>query len=151
MESAQARAHALGWLARREYSTHELTQKLLAKGASAAVAAEVVAGLAEQRLLSDARFIEAFVRARMQRGYGPLWIREALRQRGIDATAIEAAIDPTDPVWLSQLQVVWRKKFGGRRPATMAARASQSRFLRSRGFTADQIRRVLNSRESTEF
>lgn len=151
MESAQARAHAVAWLARREYSTHELTQKLLAKGASVAVAAEVVAALAAQRLLSDARFIEAFVRARMQRGYGPLWIREALRQRGIEASAIAAAVDPTDPAWLAQLQIVWRKKFGGRPPATMAARASQSRFLRSRGFTAEQIRRVLNSREGTDF
>lgn len=137
------RASALRLLARREHSTRELTAKLLARGFEPGPVAEIVAALAARNLVSDARFVEEFIAARLRRGSGPAKIREELRGRGITPELVSAAIAEQGPDWIAQAESVRRKRFGATPPQNYQERARQARFLQQRGFTAEQIRQAL--------
>ena len=135
-------AQAMRWLARREYSVHELGQRLVAKGHARAVVDEALAALESRGLLSDRRFAESLVRSRVEHGYGPLRIAHELRVKGVDDTLIDGVVDPDDDTWVARLEVVWKKRFGSR-PGDYREWARQARGLQSRGFTAEQVRRVI--------
>jgi len=137
----------MSWLARREYGRRELQEKLIERGCGESIAATAVAELANEGLVSDERFVEALLHARRARGYGPLYIRRELEEKGIGREAIGRWLDPADREWISDLRHVQKKKFRGRKPASLAERAKQTRFLQSRGFTHEQIRTVLGSDE----
>jgi regulatory protein len=134
------------WLARREHSRRELQDKLSKKGCDAALAAEVVNKLESERLVSDDRFMESLIRARRNRGYGPLRIQKELREKGVAPEAIANWLDVTSREWIDDIRRVQRKKFGGRIPKSYAERARQARFLQYRGFTYDQIQQLLDPR-----
>jgi regulatory protein len=133
------------WLARREYGRGELTARLVQRGCAEALAAATVAALAAEGLVSDERFVEALVHVRRSRGYGPLAIRRELEEKGIDRDTIGRWLDDRDDDWLDDLRRVRKKKFGGRQPANLAERARQTRFLQFRGFSHEQIRKILGS------
>ena len=73
----------MDYLARREHSEQELIRKLNSRGFDEELVEIAVAELMADGLLSDARFAEAFVNSRFQRGSGPQKIRAELRERGI--------------------------------------------------------------------
>jgi regulatory protein len=132
-------------LARREHGRAELTAKLIQKGYDEELVGGLVATLAAEGLVSDERFVEALVSARRQRGYGPLRIRQEMKDKGVAEELIDRWVDPGDRDWIAQLQRVRVKKFGTMIPREYAERARQARFLQHRGFAAEQIRRVLNA------
>ncbi|MFQ5935372.1 MAG: regulatory protein RecX [Acidiferrobacterales bacterium] len=145
MELGRAKRLALDLLARREYSRHELREKLIYKGCLAELADEVIADLEAGELVSDVRFAETLARVRRERGYGPLRIRKEMQDKGLGAEIIEQCLDPNDSQWLEDIQRVRRKKFGTSVPKDYQQRARQARFLQYRGFTFDQIQRVLSA------
>ncbi len=104
-----------------------------------------MATLAAEGLVSDERFVEALLHVRRMRGYGPLFIRRELEEKGVDKELIGRWIDPRDRSWIDDLKRVKKKKYGGGVPASLAERARQTRFLQSRGFTFEQIQTVLGS------
>lgn len=142
-DPARVRRAALEFLTRREHSTHELTAKLTARGYAAEAVAEALAALAARNLLSDARFVEEFVAARVRRGCGPHKIREALHAKGVSAELVEAALAAHAEEWVARATAARRKRFGAALPRNYPERARQARFLQQRGFTAEQIRAVL--------
>ena len=144
---SEARRIALGLLARREHSSLELAYKLSARGFDADPVASLLHRLSAEGLLSDARFAESFVRARRDKGYGPVRIRGELRERGVDSETIEACLDQSDVAWLRLVASVRAKRFGLDLPDDFRERARQTRFLQQRGFTAEQIRGVLADTE----
>jgi regulatory protein len=146
LDAAQARALALAWLARREYGTRELHLKLQQKGCAEALAAQVVARLVAEGVLSDERYVETLIRARRRRGYGPLRIRRELEEKGVDEALIDRFLDPNDRAWFAEAVRVRQRKYGERLPRDVVARARQWRFLQYRGFTPDQIRRACGAR-----
>lgn len=138
----EARKKALAMLARREHSGAELRAKLSA-GFPERIIAETLAALEREGWLSDDRFAEAFIRARRERGYGPVRIRAELRERGLSDELIDHHLDMRDPDWLRPLEQVWSKRFRARQGADFAERARQQRFFQARGYTAEQIRAVI--------
>lgn len=137
------RIKAMDYLARREHGCSELKDKLIKKECPPAIAAEVVAQLAAENLVSDERFTENFINSKRNRGQGPVRIRQELREKGIIDDLIDAWLDPREPRWLGILKEVRSKKFGSALPRGYKERARQARFLQYRGFTTDQIFRVL--------
>ncbi|MCG6976148.1 MAG: recombination regulator RecX [Acidiferrobacterales bacterium] len=142
-----ARKRAMDLLARREHSRHELLTKLLTKGCSRQIAELALDELEQDGLLSEDRFIESLVQTRRNQGHGPVRIRHDLREKGIADSSIEPWLDERAEDWLDILAKVRRQKFGDELPGNFTERARQARFLQSRGFTAEQIRRVLNDDE----
>jgi regulatory protein len=133
------RKTAMDYLARREHSEQELTRKLTARGFDAALIETAVAELVADGLLSDARFAEAFVNSRFQRGSGPQKIRVELRERGVAAELISLSIEVFDEQWRERVREVREKKFGTDMPGDFRERSRQMRFLQQRGFTSEQI------------
>jgi regulatory protein len=72
-----------------------------------------------------------------------LRIREALRIRGVEGELINHYIDNGAPEWDTHIAWVRAKRFGNRVPEERGERMRQARFLQYRGFTHDQIRRLI--------
>lgn len=145
-ELARVRKAAYAMLARREYGCQELAQRLRDKGHEAPLIELVVAQLVAERMLSDERFVDAFVRSRSSRGYGPRRIEAELHQRGVDDELAEGrlAAGPSEECddWVARAEQVRCRKFGEALPKEFPERARQMRYLEYRGFTHDQIRSV---------
>jgi len=129
-------------LARREHSEQELARKLSTRGYAADVIEATLAGLVADHLLSNARFAEAFVNSRIQRGSGPQKIRAELRERGIPDELIDHSLAAHADSWLELAREVREKRFGRVQLLDFRERSRQMRFLQQRGFSADQIRDV---------
>ncbi|VXC86691.1 recombination regulator RecX [Pseudomonas sp. 9Ag] len=139
---AAVRRAAMDLLARREHGRMELSRKLRSRGAPPDLIEPALEKLADEGLLSEARYLESFVRMRANAGYGPLRIREELTQRGLPREEIEQALRDSGFDWNEQLREVWLRKFG-ELPGNQRERARQGRFLSYRGYPLDSIGRLL--------
>lgn len=108
--------------------------------------------LAAEGLVCDARFAEAFVRMRVERGSGPLRIRRDLEARGVEAEAVERCLARDgDEEWIARARRAREKRFGALPPAGAGAGVPrQARFLAGRGFTRRQVREALRERGESE-
>ena len=139
---------AVAYLARREHSRAELAKKLSAHGTQEEIDS-VLNSLQDAKLLSDQRFAAAFIRSRAER-FGVGRLRQELRQRGVEGELAEQELKTDDlPAEIERARLVWHKKFDGQ-PEDAKAWAKQARFLQSRGFSSDIIRRVLKEADETQ-
>ena len=152
-EHDRALGLALRLLGRREHGRAELQAKLKARGYTEAVAAGVLEGLKENGAQSDERFAAALARRRIERGYGPLYIRAELNDRQVDEALAQDALDQPPAYWSEVATRALAKKFPnrdeGQSGATRkgASYAAQARFLSRRGFPSDLIYRLLEQRD----
>lgn len=130
-------------LARREHGARELATKLEQRGFPGALIEAEIERLAAAGLQDDHRFAELFAEQRIERGDGPLKIRAALGQRGIDDTLIDSVLTPFEDEWLERARAVLDRRFGTAMSTTRADRARRLRFLESRGFPAGVAWRAL--------
>ncbi len=137
------RRAAMDLLARREHSRVELTRKLRKRGAPPELIDSALQRLAEDGLLSEARYLESYVSSRARAGYGPQRIREELGQRGLQRDDIEQAMQRSAIDWSENLRDVWQRKFRGQLPTDARERAQQGRFLAYRGYSLEMIGRLL--------
>lgn len=138
-----ARLAALRLLNRRDYGARELGARLAERGFEAATATIVVECLVQEKLLDDARFAEHFVAYHANRGQGPVRIAHRLREAGVAAPLVTAAVDARSAEWRRRCVELRRKRFGAREPASWAERGKQARFLTQRGFSSDQVRAAI--------
>ncbi len=136
------RQRALEYLSKREYSLVELGQKLKAYASEADDIPALLADFKQRGWLSDARFTEQMVHAK-QAKFGTSKVAQVLREKGIEEDLISAAISQLSETEYDRASEVWRKKF--KAAATSREEwAKQARFLQSRGFSFDVIKKVLN-------
>lgn len=137
----------MGLLARREHARRELADKLRLRGFEAAAIETTLDGLAERGWLDEGRYAESYARSRVERAYGPLRITAELQQRGIDRATIGAALAPHEGQWLAVAERALRHRFGGAIPDDRDAQRRYRGFLLRRGFTGDQVARLLRDRD----
>ncbi|WP_161867655.1 recombination regulator RecX [Pseudomonas yangonensis] len=137
------RRAAMDLLARREHGRVELTRKLRKRGAPEEMIEATLQRLAEEGLLSEARYLESFIAYRARAGYGPQRIRDELGQRGLARSDIDQALRESGIDWFEQLRETWQRKFSGRLPGDARERAQQGRFLVYRGYSMEMIGRLL--------
>ncbi|MCK0507330.1 recombination regulator RecX [Aromatoleum anaerobium] len=142
MAEISLRERAVRHLARRDHSRAELARKLAPYGTAEEID-DVLNRMHELELLSDRRFAEAWVRGKAAR-FGTARLRHDLAQRGVARDTVDAALaaEGGDDE-LGRARQVWTGKFGIA-PADAREWAKQARFLQSRGFGGDVIRKVLN-------
>lgn len=87
------RQRAMALLGRREYSLAEIRQKLRPFASDGKRLEAVLADLVARDWQSDARFAESWVRSHAPR-QGVLRLQQDLRQRGVSAEVIAAALAP---------------------------------------------------------
>ena len=140
--SATLRERALRLLARREHARAEIARNLAPHAESAEELAALLDDLSARQLLSDERYVEMRMHARGAR-FGDALLAQELRQQGVSDELVTTAL-ATGEDELARARQVWQKKFGdAQRVADKEVRARQTRFLLSRGFSGETIRRVL--------
>ena len=134
------RERALRLLARSEQTRAGMARKLARHGTEEEIDA-LLANLQASGLLSDARYAEGFVASRLAR-YGAAKIRQALRVKGVDDETIAQHLQPDREAEYHTAHALWKRKFGAA-PADTREYARQVRFLQSRGFSGDTVRKIL--------
>lgn len=142
-DARRARETALKLLTRREHSRHELLGKLTSRGVGPDTAAQVLGQLVDEGLLSDARFAESFVRARLGRGFGPRRVALELAQHEIESTIIDEALAAAEADPVAQATALIEKRLGGRALGDQSEQARLTRYLAGRGFEYGEIRAAL--------
>jgi regulatory protein len=134
----ELKVRALRCLARREHSRAELARKLAPHAESPDALNLVLDELARRRQLSDERYAET--RAHwLARKYGAAKIRQDLKAHGVAASIAGRLAGADDQ---ERARAILARKYRG--PATTREeKARRARFLQSRGFSYDTIRRAL--------
>ncbi len=137
----ELKARALRLLMRREHSRAELAKKLGPHAESHEAVESLLGELVQKKFLSEDRMAEARAHV-LARKFGASRIRQDLRARGVAGETIDRVADEAKVTEVERAKDIWRRKF--REPgATPAERAKQMRFLASRGFSGDTIRKVI--------
>lgn len=136
------KARALRLLARRDYTRHELAQRLAPHAADAAELAAVLDECARRGWLDEARSLEAHLNRRAA-GRGRARLQAELRARGLtDPHLLEEADARLAATEAERAQAAWARRFGAA-PRDAAERARQLRFLLARGFAPELARRTV--------
>ena len=137
---AQLKMRALRFLMRREHSRAELAGKLAPHAESPQALEAVLDDLTQRKQLSDERYAET--RAHwLSRKYGAAKIRHDLKEHGVADAVIERVSAEGD---LEKARAILARKY--RAPvSTREEKAKRARFLQSRGFSYDVIRRLLDA------
>ena len=142
-EPGDLRERALRLLARREHSRFELARKLGQAGFAQPDIEPLLDEFEGKNWLSDRRFAESYVADHRARA-GSVKLAYELRQRGVSDAIIEDVLSKNRDSELERAREVWRKKFPSA-SASPPEKAKQIRFLQSRGFSIDVIRRVITA------
>jgi len=136
----ELKVRALRYLARREHSRDELARKLAPHAESSQALEGVLDELAQRKQLSDDRYAET--RAHwLSRKYGAAKIRQDLKEHGVADAVIERVSAEGD---LETARAILARKY--RTPvSTREEKAKRARFLQSRGFSYEIIRKVLST------
>lgn len=138
------RQRALEYLGKREYSYQELAQKLKTYAEESDDIPAILNDFKKRGWLSDARFTEQIVHARSHK-FGSAKIANELREKGVSQELIESAIEQVKGNELDNAKEVWLKKYKNA-PTSRDEWTRQARFLQSRGFGFDVIKKVLNTK-----
>jgi len=136
------KGRALRYLAAREHSRAELERKLAPHEETPGQLAQVLDDLQAKDFISEVRVLESVIHRRAGR-FGAARIKHELLNKGLGAELVASAMDRLKLNELERAREVWRKKFAGPAPDA-AGRARQMRFLATRGFGGDVIRRVVS-------
>ena len=135
--------YTLWLLGRQAYTTGQLKDKLIRKGATEATVTRVLSKLTELKLVDDALYAEAFVRSR-SRSKGAIRLRQELFRKGVAAPLVDKAVGELDES--TQLETalsltqknLWRWQG---EPRERYAKAYA--FLARRGFPLEVVRGAL--------
>jgi regulatory protein len=140
-ENTLIRKKAMDYLSRREHSRYELYQKLSKHNFERVLINEQLEKLANENLLSDQRYVEAFIDSRKRNGKGPVKISAELLERRVDEQLIYNSINEVDDdEWLGIATTVLEKKLGNNQQLDYDNQLKLMKFLSNRGFTMDQIK-----------
>jgi regulatory protein len=138
------KARALRYLVRREHSREELARKLAPYAESSEILESLLRELESRKQLSNERFAEARTR-QLARKYGAARIRHDLNSKGVSKETTERTVAELDDV--AKAKEILARKYGT--PATSREEhAKRARFLQSRGFSFEVVRRLLRFEDS---
>ncbi|HEY9095975.1 MAG TPA: recombination regulator RecX, partial [Hydrogenophaga sp.] len=135
------KGRALRLLGQREHSRVELERKLRPHETTPGELAQALDDLQSKGFINEQRVLESVVFRRAPR-LGAQRVRQELQAKGLAPEAISQAVAELQSTEVARARDVWKRKFGSvaEDPQT---RAKQVRFLASRGFGAEAIRRVV--------
>ena len=135
------KGRALRLLSQREHSRLELERKLAEHETEPGQLAKALDELQARGFISEERVIESVIHRRAGK-LGTARVRQELAAKGLSGEAVAAAVEQLRGSELARAREVWSRKFGA--PATdPKEKARQIRFLVSRGFAAEVVRRVV--------
>jgi regulatory protein len=136
------KGRALRLLGAREYSRAELERKLAVHEEEPGSLAKALDALQAKGFINEQRVLESVLHRRSAK-LGTARIRQELQGKGLTAEAVLEAVEQLRTTEVDRAREVWRRKFG-EPPTDAAERGKQMRFLASRGFGGDAIRKVVS-------
>lgn len=148
------KGRALRLLSGREHSRLELERRLASFEETPGELGKILDELEAKGFISEQRVVESVVNRRSAK-LGAARIRQELQGKGVDREVVTEAVAGLQSTELARARLLWEKKFANKaggsdgpgQPADRGAIASelgkQIRYLASRGFSGDTIRRVL--------
>ena len=132
---------ALRLLSQREHSRAELVRKLSLHEEVPGELAQVLDDLHAKGFIDETRVLESVVNHRAPK-LGNGRIKQELQAKGLEPAAVAQAMLDLKDSEFARAQGVWQRKFGS--PAVDAnARAKHYRFLLTRGFSSEVVRKVV--------
>ena len=135
------KGRALRLLSQREHSRTELERKLAQHEEVPGELAKALDELQARDFINDGRAVDSVVNRRSGK-LGSARIKQELAAKGLSGEAVAEAMANLKDSELSRAQEVWRKKFGTA-PQEPQEKAKQMRFLLSRGFPSEVVRRTV--------
>lgn len=145
-ERQQAYVEALRFLERKPRTAKEITQRLNQKGMTADGIEKAIIRLQQERLVDDELYAKQWAEQRITRQKkGRMWVRQELRQKGIGTELIaEALNEVSEEDELESAYAVGKKKWLQSKGDALERKRKTGAFLMRRGFTGDQVRKVIN-------
>lgn len=135
------KGRALRLLSTREHSRFELERKLTPFEEVPGELAKALDELHQKGFINEQRVIESVVHRRAGK-LGVSRIKQELQSKGLDREAVGEALAGLKDTEVARAREVWQRKFG--EPALDAKEsAKQMRFLASRGFSGEAIRKAM--------
>lgn len=153
-ERQRAYVEGLRYLERKPRTAHEITRRLREKEIGETIIAEVVQRLQQERFIDDPLYAKQWAEQRiMNQRKGKMWIRQELREKGIDKSLISEALENITPEQeLESALQTGRKKWNLIRGDVNDKRRKTGAFLMRRGYSGEMVRQVLNVlREEEDF
>jgi regulatory protein len=135
------KGRSLRLLSQREHSRTELERKLAPHEEVPGELAKALDELQARDFINDGRTVDSVVNRRSGK-LGSARIKQELAAKGLSGEAVAEAMENLKDTEFSRAQEVWRKKFGTP-PQDPHERAKHMRFLITRGFNAEVVRRVV--------
>ena len=135
------KGRALRLLSQREHSRLELEQKLAGHETEPGQLAKALDELQARGFISEERVIASVLHRRAGK-LGTARVQQELAGKGLTGEAVAQAIEALRSTELARAREVWRRKFGLAATEPKET-ARQIRFLLSRGFAAEVVRRVV--------
>jgi regulatory protein len=143
------KGRALRLLSGREYSRAELVKKLSPFETTPGELAKALDELQAKDFINEQRVVDSVLHRRSSK-LGAARIKQELQSKGLDAGAVLDAVDLLKSTEVERAREVWRKKFGTS-PENAAERGKQMRFLMSRGFGSEAIRKAILGADDAMF
>ena len=135
------KGRALRLLSQREHSRSELERKLAAYEQAPGELAQVLNDLQARDFINEGRVIDSVMHRRSGK-LGATRIKQELASKGLSGEAVTEALAGLRETEYSRALEVWRKKFD--RPTTDPNdRAKHMRFLLTRGFSSEVVRKIV--------
>ena len=135
------KGRALRLLSQREHSRLELERKLAEHETEPGQLAKALDELQARGFISEERVVESVVHRRAAK-LGTARLKQELNAKGLSGEIVSEALEQLRGTELERAREVWARKFG--EPATEPKeKARQIRFLVSRGFAAEVVRKIV--------
>lgn len=135
------KGRALRLLSQREHSRLELERKLAQHETEPGELAKALDELQARGFISEERVVESVIHRRASK-LGTARVKQELQSKGLSAEVMAETLDQLRSTELERAREVWARKFGT--PATEPKeKARQIRFLVSRGFAAEVVRKIV--------
>jgi len=134
------KGRALRLLSQREHSRVELERKLAEHEEEPGSLARALDELEAKGFISEERVAESVVHRRASK-LGAARVQQELAAKGLSAESMSLALEQLRVTEFERARDVWSRKFG-ESATDPQERAKQMRFLLSRGFAAEVVRKV---------
>jgi regulatory protein len=134
------KGRALRLLSQREHSRVELERKLAEHEEEPGALARALDELEAKGFISEERVVESVVHRRASK-LGAARVQQELAAKGLSAESMSLALEQLRVTEFERARDVWSRKFG-ESATDPKERAKQMRFLLSRGFAAEVVRKV---------
>ena len=135
------KGRALRLLSQREHSRAELVRKMSPHEEVPGELAQALDDLQAKGFIDETRVLESVLNHRATK-LGNGRIKQELQAKGLAPAAVAQAMVDLKDSEFARAQIIWQKKFGA--PAADAnERAKHYRFLLTRGFSSEVVRKVV--------